>query len=112
MAEEGTLRNATQEQQALQDTLYVVGGKWKLPIINALCNGQLRFRDIQRTVPRITARMLAKELKELEMNHLLTRTVQEDFPARVEYALTPYCHTLGVLLQEMIAWGIKHRQMR
>jgi len=105
-------RDPAQEQQALQDTLYVVGGKWKLPIINALCNGQTRFRDIQRAIPRITTRMLSKELKELELNQLLTRTVHDDFPARVEYELTPYCHTLGVLLQEMIKWGIKHRQLR
>ena len=57
-------RNQQEEIQALQDTLYVLGGKWKLPIINSICNGNKRFRDIERSIPGITTRMLSKELKE------------------------------------------------
>jgi DNA-binding HxlR family transcriptional regulator len=59
-------RNQVQEIQALQDTLYVIGGKWKLPIMNSLCNGNTRFREIERGIPGITTRMLSKDLKELE----------------------------------------------
>ncbi|WP_299516322.1 helix-turn-helix domain-containing protein [Mucilaginibacter sp.] len=46
-------RNQKDEIQALQDTIYMIGGKWKLPIINSLCNGNKRFRDIKRSIPGI-----------------------------------------------------------
>ena len=49
-------RSQPEEVQALQDTIYVIGGKWRLPIINSICNGNKRFRDIQRSIPGITTR--------------------------------------------------------
>jgi len=69
----GNPRNQKEEVQALQDTIYVIGGKWKLPIINSICNGNRRFREIERSIPGITARMLSRELKEMEANKLLKR---------------------------------------
>ena len=51
-------RNQKEEFQALQDTLYVLGGKWKLPIINSICNGNTRFKEIKQSIPGITSRML------------------------------------------------------
>ena len=56
----------------VQDTLYVLGGKWKLLIILALSNGNSRFTEIRKSIPKITTRMLSKELKELEINKLIT----------------------------------------
>ena len=50
----------SEEVQALQDTIYVIGGKWKLPIINSICNGNTRFRDIERSIPGLTSRMLSR----------------------------------------------------
>ena len=100
-----------EEVQALKDAIYVVGGKWKLPIINAICNGRSRFREIERSIPGITTRMLSKELKELEMNKLITRTVYADSPVLVEYTATEYCKTFGKIIFEMISWGKAHKNI-
>lgn len=104
-------RNQAEEVRALQDTIYVIGGKWKLPIINSLCNGNKRFRDIQRSIPGITTRMLSRELKEMELNNLVKRTVYDDSPVSVEYTTTSYCKSFGDIILEMIKWGRQHRKM-
>jgi len=99
-----------QEIQALQDTIYVISGKWKLPVINAICSGKRRFNEIHQSVPNITKRMLSKELKEMEMNKLIFRTVNCDHTL-IEYFSTEYCKTFTPILGEMINWGLRHRQM-
>src|ERR1700733_6929756 len=83
-------RNQKEEVQALQDTIYVIGGKWKLPIINSLCNGNKRFREIERSIPGITTRMLSLELKQMEANRLIVRTVTPTSPVMVEYTASEY----------------------
>lgn len=103
-------RNEAREIQALQDTIYVIGGKWKLPIINSICNGNKRFREIERSIPGITTRMLSRELREMELNKLITRTVSPGPPVLVEYESTDYCKTFGHIIFEMIKWGIDHRK--
>lgn len=103
-------RNQDEEIQALQDTLYVLSGKWKIPIINSICNGNRRFRDIERSIPGITTRMLSKELKEMSANQLIKRTVIDDTPVVIEYSPTDYCHSFGSIILEMIKWGKMHRQ--
>lgn len=103
-------RDQAEELRALQDTLYFIGGKWRVPVINSLCNGNRRFREIERSIPGITTRMLSKELKDMEMNKLVTRMVYNDTPVLVEYEPTPYCRTFGKIIQEMINWGRDHRK--
>jgi DNA-binding HxlR family transcriptional regulator len=93
----------------IQDTLYVIGGKWKLPIAIAIYYGNNRFTDLKKNVPKITARVLSKELKELEANGLIKRTVHNTYPATVEYSLEPYCRTLDPLIKEMTRWGEQHK---
>jgi len=85
----------------IRDALYVLNGKWKLPLIFALSGGPLRFKDIQRSLGEITPKILSKELKELELN---------EFVITVTYQLTPYSRSLGKVLQELKTWGIQHRQ--
>jgi DNA-binding HxlR family transcriptional regulator len=95
----------------VQDTLYVINGKWKLPIlISMYYGGNKRFRDIQRSVPKITTRVLSKELKELEANQLIKRTVYDAFPVLIEYTITEYCNTLHPVIDAMWAWGEAHRK--
>ena len=67
----------TTEQQIkhMQDTLYVINGKWKLPVLVAIHQGASRFREIQRSVNGITTKVLSKELKDLEQNKLVVRRV-------------------------------------
>jgi DNA-binding HxlR family transcriptional regulator len=103
-------RNQKEEVQALQDTIYVIGGKWKLPIINSICNGNKRFRDIERSIPGITTRMLSRELKEMEANQLIRRTVTPTTPVMVEYTASAYCYSFGDIILEMIKWGKSHRE--
>ncbi|WPO77780.1 helix-turn-helix domain-containing protein [Flavobacterium sp. KACC 22761] len=102
-------RNQKEEFQALQDTLYVLGGKWKLPIINSICNGNNRFKDIKESIPGITSRMLSKELKDMELNNLVKRTEDPDALIPILYESTPYCKSFGPIISEMIKWGISHR---
>jgi DNA-binding HxlR family transcriptional regulator len=98
------------EMKYIDDTLYVISGKWKMLIIVSLRNGNIRYREIARSIPNITFRMLSKELKEMEMNKLVTRTVHAETPVSIEYKLTPYAGTLWPLLTEMINWGKQHRK--
>ncbi|WP_324670513.1 helix-turn-helix domain-containing protein [Hymenobacter sp. GOD-10R] len=99
-----------QQLRALQDALYVLGGKWKLPIIQSICNGNHRFRDIERSIPGITTRMLSKELKELEMNGIISRTVYADIPVSVLYEPTEYSKVYGPIIMTMIEFGFVHQQ--
>ena len=110
MAENTIIRDQAKEVRALQDTIHVIGGKWRLPIINSICNGNKRFREIERSIPGITTRMLSKELKAMELNKLITRTVTADIPVLVEYESTDYCKTFGPMILAMIDWGISHRE--
>lgn len=103
-------RNQQQEVRALQDTIYVLGGKWKLPIINSICNGNTRFKEIQQSIPGITSRMLSKELKDMELNNLVKRTEDHDAKIPILYESTDYCKSFGPIITEMINWGISHRE--
>ena len=93
----------------IRDTLDILSGKWKLPIIGALITGKKRFKEMERGIPKITARMLSKELKELEVNQLVKRTVYDTTPVTVEYELTTYGHSLQDVLIALRDWGVKHR---
>ena len=99
-----------QQQRALQDALYVVGGKWKLPIVQSICSGNRRFREIERSIPGITTRMLSKELKELEMNKIISRTVYADIPVTVLYEPTEYSNVYGPIILSLIEFGLVHQQ--
>jgi DNA-binding HxlR family transcriptional regulator len=105
------LRDQSEELRSLQDTLYFIGGKWRLPIINSICNGNRRFREIERSIPGITTRMLSKELKEMEMNKLVKRNVYDESPVLVEYEPTEYCRSFGNIIMAMINWGREHRKV-
>lgn len=94
---------------AINDTLNVISGKWKLPIIASLLYGKTRFKDIQENVGKITPRMLSKELKELELNGVVKRTVYDSIPVRIEYTLTTSGESIVKVLDAMVDWGVEHR---
>ncbi|WP_332368414.1 helix-turn-helix domain-containing protein [Spirosoma telluris] len=87
----------------------ILSGKWKITIIGCLSFGDKRFMDLMREVNGIGSKMLSKELQELEINGLISRTVQPTKPVTVEYALTAYGQTLRPILWEMADWGHHHR---
>lgn len=94
---------------AVNDTLNVLSGKWKLPIIGALLFNKRRFTEIQKVIPKITPRMLSKELKDLEMNGVIIRTVYDTTPVAVEYELSDSGKSIADVLDKMLEWGIQHR---
>lgn len=94
----------------IQDALDILHGKWKLLILMSLADGPMRFKEIQREVEGITAKMLSKELKDLEMNELVERTVYDTIPVAVEYKRTAYGNSLRRVIEELHAWGVQHRK--
>ena len=96
--------------QPVTDSLEALQGKWKLPILLALATGPKRFGELAKVLSTITDRMLAKELKALEINLLITRAVFEDMPVKVEYALTEHGISLHGVLIELQQWGLRHRK--
>ncbi|HUP12657.1 MAG TPA: helix-turn-helix domain-containing protein, partial [Niastella sp.] len=94
----------------VSDAINILSGKWKLPIIISLQFGNKRFSEIAKDIPKITDRMLSKELRDLEMNKLIKRTVYDTIPVVVEYSLTEYGESLDDLIHELYKWGTKHRK--
>lgn len=94
----------------VKDALEVLNGKWKLPIIISLSFGNKRFSEMAREIPGITDRMLSKELRDLEMNELVKRTVHDTVPVVVEYSLTEYGNSLDSVINELRNWGLQHRK--
>jgi len=105
----GTEKECARVMIAIRDSLDVLSGKWKLPILLALKFRTYRFKELSRTVG-ISPKMLSKELKELEMNQLVQRTVWDTAPVSVEYSLTQYGKTLRDVLDSLAKWGTQHRK--
>ena len=100
------------EIMAVHDAMDVLNGKWKISIISSICYyNKRRFSDILNDVNGISNKMLSKELKELEINKLIKRTVLETQPISVQYQLTEYGMTLKTIINDLAEWGIKHRQV-
>lgn len=95
---------------AVNDTLNVIHGKWKLPIISSLLYGKKRFRELERDIPGISPRMLSKELKDLEVNGMVRRMVHQTTPVMVEYELTRSGDAFKDVLEVMVRWGLQHRK--
>lgn len=111
LADAPTAAECTGRLNALEDALFVIGGKWKLKVIIALREGDVkRFNDIQRRIPGISAKMLSSELKDLEINGFVSRKVIDQTPVVVEYALTEYSASLSQVLHELVEWGKQHRE--
>jgi len=94
----------------IRDAIDMINGKWKLPIIGALMFGNKRFKELQRHIPKITPRMLSKELRELEMNQMVKRTVYDTIPVSVEYELTKHGRSLQQVMKALHEWGTLHRK--
>ena len=95
--------------KALDDTLYVIGGKWKIQILASLLSGNRRFREIERSIPKISTKVRSSNLRSLEENLLITRTVYDEIPVKIIYEPTAYAETLESVLKEMVEWGKSHR---
>lgn len=104
-----TIETCTHSLLPIRDTLSIISGKWKLPIMFALMFENLRFKEMEREIKGITPKMLSKELKELETNLLIKKTPVNKNADVFEYAITPYGLTLKKLIVQIENWGIRHR---
>ncbi|WP_229600037.1 helix-turn-helix domain-containing protein [Runella sp. SP2] len=100
----------TTSMRAIQDIMDVLGGKWKISIVTCLCFSPRRFSELLKLVDGISGKVLSRELKDLEMNKLISRTVKDTQPISVEYAITEYGNSFKELIQIMAEWGVKHRK--
>lgn len=96
---------------AIMDTMDILGGKWRIKILSSLYFGQTHFMELQRRVTGIGSKMLSQELRDLENNGLVNRTVFDTKPITVVYKLTPYGETLKDIILGMESWGRKHRDL-
>nr|WP_294781632.1 helix-turn-helix domain-containing protein [uncultured Flavobacterium sp.] len=100
------------EIMAVHDTMDILNGKWKISIISSICyHNKRRFTDILNDVNGISNKMLSKELRDLEINKLIKRTVLDTQPVTIHYQLTEYGLTLKTIINDLADWGIKHRKV-
>jgi DNA-binding HxlR family transcriptional regulator len=92
------------------DAMFVLNGKWKLPLILCISQSPKRFSEIQSEVP-ISPKVLANELKHLELNNFIKRNVYPTTPVTIIYEATEYCQTLKNVICELDQWGQLHRKV-
>lgn len=92
------------------DALYVLNGRWKLPLILTLVQAPKRFNEIQHALSGISPKVLAKELKDLELNQFIKRVIHPTTPVTIIYEASEYSRTLKNVLKELDQWGAQHRQ--
>ncbi|WP_308721279.1 helix-turn-helix domain-containing protein [Komagataeibacter xylinus] len=97
---------------AVEATLQLIDGKWKGVILYHLLEGTLRFNAIRRRLPNITQRMLTAQLRELEQDGFVLRTVYAEVPPKVEYSLTPRGRTLEPVIMALKKWGDENTGFR
>jgi len=88
----------------------VIGGAWKMTVVKQLAGRAHRFGELRRAVGPVTPRVLTRQLRELESDGVVERTVYAEVPPRVEYALTPLGRTLADLVAGLDAWGSSYLQ--
>jgi DNA-binding HxlR family transcriptional regulator len=90
---------------AVERTLNLIDGKWKIVILYKLLQGTMRFSELRRLIPGVTQRMLTHQLRELESDGLIVRTVYAQVPPRVEYSLSVRGQSLEPVLMALKHWG-------
>ncbi|WP_316734926.1 helix-turn-helix domain-containing protein [Pedobacter aquatilis] len=104
-------------KQALADecpevyAAHLIGGQWALVICSWLLNGKLRFGELKKFLPNITERMLTLQLRKLEENKIITRTVYAEVPPKVEYELTKIGYELKPVIKGLEIWGEAHKKL-
>ncbi len=93
-------------QCPIMATLSMISGKWKLLILRELLNGVVRFNEMQRLIPGISAKVLTQQLREMEEDGLVERVAYEEVPPRVEYKLTEVGASTISIMKEIRRWGL------
>ncbi|WP_294205294.1 helix-turn-helix domain-containing protein [uncultured Chryseobacterium sp.] len=104
------VKDCSQKILAISDTMEILNGKWKMSIIACLCYKPMRYSELLKEVKGISGKMLSRELKDLEVNELITRNVLSTAPVAVEYTITDYGKSLKDLTNVIADWGFIHRK--
>src|SRR3954471_12279765 len=92
----------------LYTAIGVVSGRWKPMILQRLGSGPLGFGELQRAMPRVTAKVLREQLRQLQADGLVARRALKPIHRGVRYQLTPYADTLNPVFDALLHWGIGH----
>lgn len=95
---------------AVETTIAIIGGRWKVLILRELMAGVKRFNELHRALHGITQKMLTQQLREMEVDGIVHREVYLQVPPKVEYSLTELGQSLEPILSVMHAWGVKYGQ--
>lgn len=93
----------------VETTLTLISDKWKVLILRDLLPGTKRFGELKKSIGHVTQKVLTAQLREMEANGLLTRTVYAEVPPRVEYTLTALGYSLKPILDAMWDWGEEYQ---
>ena len=93
----------------VETTLSLISNKWKVLILRDLMSGTRRFGELRKSIGHITQKVLTSNLRDMEEQGLLTRTVYAEVPPRVEYTLTELGRSLNPILQAMSDWGLAYK---
>jgi DNA-binding HxlR family transcriptional regulator len=96
---------------AVEAAISLIDGKWKCVILYHLLGGTARFNEIRRLVPCLTPRMLTNQLRELEIDGLVTRTVYAQVPPKVEYSVSDLGRSLEPFIRALGIWGTEHMNL-
>ncbi len=91
-------------------SLDIIGGKWKMPILWRLKDKSWRYSELKKSIGKITHKMLAQQLKELEEDGLISRKVYASVPPKVVYSITEKGRTTIPIIESLRTWGEKFRQ--
>ena len=93
----------------VETTLTLISDKWKVLILRDLMNGTMRFGELRKSIGQVSQKVLTAQLRQMEGNGLLTRTVYPEVPPRVEYTLTDLGRSLKPILDAMRVWGEEYQ---
>jgi DNA-binding HxlR family transcriptional regulator len=95
----------------IEDAIRMLEGRWKLVILFHLFGGALlRFSDLERAIPAISQKMLIQQLRQMETDGIVTRTVHHQVPPKVEYGLTDWGQSLCPALDALLQWAERRPQ--
>lgn len=93
----------------VETTLNIISGKWKGIILFRLLDGKKRFNELKRLIPNVTHRTLTLQLRELERDKIVKRTIYAEVPPRVEYELTTLGLSMSPIIHAMYDWGLNYQ---
>ena len=110
MFNQGSYTDPELPQCPVEATLEVISTRWGALIVHYLLNGPLRYKELQRSLGDISQKVLTENLRQLEARGILTRTVYEQVPPRVEYKLTELGQSMRTLFDALWAWGEHYQE--